>query len=98
MYLSEAWRAVDLGEAFRRPMTSDVPALLLVGDLDPRTPVENAREVARTLPKARVVVLENATHQFDLFGTPTIREILERFLRGESLAGERVALPLPAFK
>jgi pimeloyl-ACP methyl ester carboxylesterase len=98
MYLSEAWGAVDLGDAFRRPVTSDVPALLIVGDLDPRTPVENARDVAATLVHASVVVLENATHQFDLFGAPAIRDLLGRFLRGESSGVDRIALPLPAFK
>jgi pimeloyl-ACP methyl ester carboxylesterase len=60
MYVQRAWNAVDLGDAFRRPVTSAVPALLLVGDLDPRTPVENAREIASTLRNGRVVVLENA--------------------------------------
>jgi pimeloyl-ACP methyl ester carboxylesterase len=98
MYLSEAWGAVDLGDAFRRPLTSDVPALLLVGDLDPRTPVDNAREIASTLPHARVVVLENATHQFDLFGDASIRECLGRFLRGEAVTTDRLSLPALTFR
>lgn len=82
MYLSRAWGAVDLGDPFRRPVTSDVPALLLVGDLDPRTPVDNAQEIAGTLSKARMVVLENATYQFELFGIPPIREILSSSCEG----------------
>lgn len=98
MYLDRSWGAVDLGDAFRRPVTSNVPTLFLVGDLDPRTPVDNAREAATTLSRASVVVIENATHQFDLFGAPPLREILERFLSGEPLSADRIALPPLVFK
>lgn len=98
MYLSRAWGAVDLGNDFRRPVTSDVPALIMVGDLDPRTPLTNAREVAATLSRATVVTLENATHQFDLFGSAPIREILSQFLRGQKLASDRLTLAPIAFK
>ena len=98
MYLSRAWGAVDLGNEFRRPVVSDVPTLIVVGDLDPRTPVENAREVAETLSRSTVVTLENATHQFDLFGSAPIRDILGQFLRGQKLASDRLTLAPIAFK
>jgi pimeloyl-ACP methyl ester carboxylesterase len=98
MYLGRAWGAVDLGDSFRRPVRSDVPALLVVGDLDPRTPVSNAREVAATLSHSRVVVVENATHQFDLFGSARMREVLARFLQGELPADDRVVLPPLVFQ
>jgi len=93
MFVSRAWDAIDLGDEFRRPVTSPVRALILAGDLDPRTPVENAREIAATLPNARVVVLENATHQFDLFGSAPLRALLGRFLQGHEITEERIALP-----
>ena len=98
MYLSRAWGAVDLGNDFRRPITSDVPTLIMVGDLDPRTPVENAREIAATLSRASVVTLENATHQFDLFGSAPIRDILGTFLRGQKLTSDRLALAPIGFR
>lgn len=98
MYLSRAWGAVDLGNDFRRPVTSDVPALIMVGDLDPRTPVENANEIAATLSRATVVTLENATHQFDLFGRAAIRDVLGQFLRGRTLTSDRLTLAPIAFK
>jgi pimeloyl-ACP methyl ester carboxylesterase len=97
IYLQRAWNAGDLGDEFRRPLSSGVPALLLVGDLDPRTPVENAREIVSTLPNARVVVLENAGHQFDLFGPASIREVLQAFLRGALPDAHRIVLPAPTF-
>lgn len=98
MYLSRAWGAVDLGNEFRRPVRSDAPTLILVGDLDPRTPIENATEIATTLSRASVVTLENATHQFDLFGSAPIREILGQFLRGRKLTSDRLALAPIVFK
>jgi pimeloyl-ACP methyl ester carboxylesterase len=97
MYLSRAWGATDLGELFRRPVTSKVPALLLVGDLDPRTPVTNAAEIASTLPDAHVVVVENAMHQFDVFGDPAVRNVVARFLAVASVV-DSIRFPPPAFK
>jgi len=99
MYLSQAWAPItDMGDDFRGPIRSTVPTLILVGDLDPRTPVENGREIAASLPAARLVVLENATHQFDLFGSAAIRTLLAQFLRGDDIAIERLTLPQIVFR
>ena len=97
MTLAPAWGAADLGDGFRQPVRSDVPVLILAGDLDPRTPIENAREIAATLPRASVVVLENATHQFDLFGSPAIRSLLAAFLRDGAVTASSLELPPIAF-
>ena len=94
MFVADAWAPVtDLGEEFRRPLKGAIPTLILVGDLDPRTPMVNAREIAATLPAAKVVVLENATHQFDVFGSPAILTVLAQFLRGEAVATDKLVLP-----
>jgi pimeloyl-ACP methyl ester carboxylesterase len=93
MELQDAWGATELEESFRQPVMSDVPTLILVGDLDARTPVENAVEIARTLANAHVVVLENAAHQFDLFGAAPIRTIIGQFLGGERGIVTRLGLP-----
>jgi pimeloyl-ACP methyl ester carboxylesterase len=98
MALQDAWGARELDDNFRQPVTSQVPTLILVGDLDARTPVENARELIATLPNADLVVVENAAHQFDLFGSPSIRALLARFLRGERSTSSRIALPLLNFQ
>ena len=84
------WPAVDLGGAYREPVRSAVPTLILVGDLDARTPVENAREIARGLSHAQVVVVENAAHQFDLFGDAVLRPILQEFVAGRAVTTQRV--------
>jgi pimeloyl-ACP methyl ester carboxylesterase len=93
MALQDAWGATELEDSFRRPVTSQVPTLILVGDLDARTPVENARDLVATLPNADLVVLENAAHQFDLFGSVPIRAVLGKFLRGERASAGHLALP-----
>ena len=99
MFVGGAWAAVtDLGEEFRRPIKSGIPTLILVGDLDPRTPVVNAREIATTLPAATIVVLENATHQFDVFGSSAIRAVLGQFLRGEAVTTSTLTLPAIVFQ
>ena len=43
-------------------VVSDVPALLMAGDMDPSTPVDWAQKVASHLPSARVVVIPNLAH------------------------------------
>jgi len=99
--LSDAWGAADLGDEFRAPITSDAPMIVFAGDLDARTPVDNARRLVANLPNARLVIVENGTHAFDFFGTPALREETLRFLRGEPQAQSRVvleSLPFPQAK
>ena len=96
--LQPAWPDADLGADYRRPVRSAVPALILVGDLDARTPVENAREIAAGLPHAKVIVLENGAHQFDLFGDPAIQPLLRDFLRDRAIGVDRVRLPAIPFQ
>ncbi len=92
MYFSDVWSAKDLGENFRSAVASDVPTLILVGDLDVKTPVSNGLEIAKTLPNAKVITIENALHQFDVFGSSPIREVLSQFLRNELVTEKSIAL------
>jgi pimeloyl-ACP methyl ester carboxylesterase len=97
-HLHAAWQAQPLPETFRQPVNVAVPTLLLAGDLDARTPLENAREIAAALPVAHLVEVENAAHQFDVFGNAQLRRVLARFLRGEGDLPTRVTLPPPRFE
>ncbi len=45
-----------------KPVTSDVPALILSGELDPVTPPANGAEVGRTLPNSRHVIAHGYGH------------------------------------
>jgi pimeloyl-ACP methyl ester carboxylesterase len=99
MYVADAWAPIiDLGKGFRQPVRGNIPTLIFVGDLDPRTPIENGREIAASLSAAKLVVLENATHQFDFFGAPAIRAVLAQFLRGDAVAIDRLTLPAIVFR
>ncbi|HVJ03355.1 MAG TPA: alpha/beta fold hydrolase [Sphingomonas sp.] len=98
MELRAAWPDADLGAEYRQPVRSDVPTLILVGDLDARTPIENAREIAAGLSHSKVVVVENGTHQFDLFGDPMIQPLLRAFLRDRPIAVGSVRLPAIPFQ
>jgi pimeloyl-ACP methyl ester carboxylesterase len=92
--LAEIWKPVDLGDEFRRPVISEVPALILAGDLDPRTPIENGHEIVATLSRGRLITIQNATHQFDVFGSAPVKAVLRQFLNGEAISTERITLPL----
>lgn len=82
-----------LGDDFRAPLDLDIPALLISGALDGRTPLSNAREVAEGMPRARHLVLENAGHGAELVaGSPAIAEAIHAFLRGEP-SPDRLTLP-----
>ncbi|MDV3457194.1 alpha/beta fold hydrolase [Sphingomonas sp. HF-S4] len=98
MELHTAWPDADLGADYRMPVRSDVPALILVGDLDARTPVENAREIALGLPNAKVVVIENGAHQFDMFGETAIQPVLRAFLGNRPVTVESIRLPAIPFQ
>jgi pimeloyl-ACP methyl ester carboxylesterase len=93
MDLRGAWPDADLGDGYRESVRSDVPTLILAGDLDARTPVENAREIAAGLTRAQVVVVENAAHEFDLFGNPAVRPMLQDFLADRPVRVKQIALP-----
>lgn len=93
--LAALWSAGDVGESLRAPVTSLVPAILFVGDLDARTPIDNAQALATGMPNARVVVVENAAHAFDFFGNAELLEQTRRFLHGDPPQRERVVLPMP---
>jgi pimeloyl-ACP methyl ester carboxylesterase len=68
-----------LEDTFRAPITSDVPALLIAGTFDGRTPVTNAQAVAAGLAKSEVMVVPNVSH--DLFRSAAVLERMVEFLK-----------------
>ena len=57
-----AWPAAVPEPAAHAPTRSDVPVLLVSGELDPNTPPRWADDALRTLPNARHVVLRGVAH------------------------------------
>ena len=77
------------GDAIRAPFTGplpDVPALLLGGRLDTRTPLENARATAQELPHSTIVALKGSGHDaLDSDITGCTAQALTRFIEDVSV-------------
>ena len=56
------WPQAKVAASFLDPVKSDVPVLLVSGELDPVTPPWLAQVVAKTLSRSRLVLVPNATH------------------------------------
>jgi pimeloyl-ACP methyl ester carboxylesterase len=56
------WPQAKVAASFLDPVKSDVPVLLVSGELDPVTPPWLAQIVAKTLSRSRLVIVPNATH------------------------------------
>ncbi|MGA8265085.1 MAG: alpha/beta fold hydrolase [Ignavibacteriaceae bacterium] len=62
-----AWSKFDLGDQFRSPISSDVPALFISGTLDAKTPPVNASEIIKGFPNGKQLIIDGASHDDDLF-------------------------------
>jgi pimeloyl-ACP methyl ester carboxylesterase len=56
------WDVGKADDVVNEPVTSDVPALILVGEFDPVHPAAAARSIASGLPNATVVELPALAH------------------------------------
>ena len=90
----DAWGNPDLGEPFRAPVKSNVPALFISGTFDVRTPVSNAEEVRRGFRNSTHLIIEGAVHSDPLFvSSPKIKDVMLEFMKGQPLSTSRIALP-----
>ncbi len=81
----------DLGDAFRAPLESDVPALLISGTLDGRTSPRQAAELASGMPNAVQLIIDGAGHGDALFlSSPKILTAMREFMRGGKLSQTRI--------
>ena len=84
----------DLGEDFRAPLQSDIPALLISGTLDGRTRPRQAEELRRGMPNAQHLIIDGAGHSDPLFlSSPKILEAMKSFLRDGTLEERLISLP-----
>ncbi|MCB0131242.1 MAG: alpha/beta fold hydrolase, partial [Caldilineaceae bacterium] len=70
----------DLGDAFRTPVESSVPVLLISGSMDGLTPPSAAEEVLFGLSEGVHVVVEGATHDLFAEAMPKMTPLLLAFL------------------
>ncbi len=73
----EAWPSVKAPASFLDPVKSDVPVLMVNGDIDPVTPPVHGAAAARTLPNSRHVVIRNGTH---LTNSACIDNLIAQFI------------------
>jgi pimeloyl-ACP methyl ester carboxylesterase len=86
---------LDLGDDFRREIESAIPVLLLSGDLDVRTPLEEQAAATAGLKRLHRILVRNGGH--DLFEAhPRVAEILADFFSGRRVEVEELTLPTPA--
>jgi pimeloyl-ACP methyl ester carboxylesterase len=81
----EVWPRKPLPADFSEPVAADVPALLLVGGLDPAVQPSWAHEIAATLPRARVVEVPEGQHSFiGMSGVACILQLMNEFIATDS--------------
>ena len=74
----EFWPKGDVPPDFYEPVASNVPALILSGDIDPVTPPSWGEAVAKYLPNARHVTVPATGH--GVIATPCGARLVEAFL------------------
>ncbi len=72
------WPKYRPDESFYKPVTADIPTLILSGQLDPVTPPSNGEKSHATLPNSRHIVVKNAAHI--VASNSCALEIIDQFL------------------
>jgi pimeloyl-ACP methyl ester carboxylesterase len=60
------WPRGDIPETFLQTVESEVPVLMLSGDIDPATPTEFGQAAARHLKNSLQIILRNTPHSYTL--------------------------------
>ena len=60
--LCRIWNVTPADQAENTPVSSDVPALVFAGELDPDTPPAWGKRLLATMPNARVVEMRGRSH------------------------------------
>jgi len=85
---------LDLGDRFRREIRSAHPVLLLSGDLDVRTPLEEQAAATAGLSRLHRILVRNGGH--DLFEAhPDVSRLLVDFFSGRAVTATELTLPPP---
>ncbi len=79
-YLCAQWPSGEADPIENTPVKSDVPTLMLSGDLDPLTPPELARQAAENLSNSHVLTLAAASHGA-LYENNCARHLVRSFLK-----------------
>jgi pimeloyl-ACP methyl ester carboxylesterase len=94
----KTWPRGQVPADYYTPVTSDVPALLLSGGIDPATPPRHAKQVLATLSHGKHFIAPHLGHGVSLHGCAP--HLVEEFIRKGSAEGldgrclERIPRPL----
>ena len=89
--ICEGTKLPRLDDQFRKPLHSDLPVLFITGEMDGRTPISNAEEVAAGFPNHQHLSVANAAH--GIIGYPELTPAMLAFLRGQRIPQLRVSFP-----
>jgi pimeloyl-ACP methyl ester carboxylesterase len=89
--ICEGLKLPRLGDEFRAPLRSPLPVLFVSGEMDARTPVSNAEEVAAGFPNHQHLIVANAGH--GILGYPELTPAVMAFLHGQRIPQSRVSFP-----
>jgi pimeloyl-ACP methyl ester carboxylesterase len=84
----------DLGEKFRSPVKTNIPALFISGTLDVRTPPSNAEAVRKGFKTSEHLIIDGAVHSDPLFvSSPKIKDVMIEFMKGQRISSDKIELP-----
>lgn len=89
--LHGVWPVKDLGEDFRAPLETNVPVLLLTGDLDINTPTYQAAEIAKQLANSTHLNVENAGHEQIMYFWDSMKTMMD-FMNGQDVSDVELRL------
>jgi pimeloyl-ACP methyl ester carboxylesterase len=86
-----------LGDGFRAALDTPVPALLVMGTMDGRTPVESQRELLPQFRNATVLTAVNGGHNI-FEQSEEVQRAIVAFLRDGTVDRDRIELPPVRFR
>jgi pimeloyl-ACP methyl ester carboxylesterase len=81
----QAWPHATVPTAFKQPVRSNAPVLMLSGQLDPVTPPSNSEQAARTLPNSLSLVIPGLGH--NVVFTDCLPDLVAAFLQAGTVKG-----------
>ena len=80
----EQWPKGNVAQSFNEPVRSNLPVLMISGDLDPVAPPTAAAGALRFLPNGRQITIPNTGHYFRF---ECVDNLSEQFLKNGSAKG-----------
>jgi pimeloyl-ACP methyl ester carboxylesterase len=89
------FKDIDLGDEFRRPVSSSVPTLFITGSLDAKAPVFEAEELRLGFANSIHVIVQNGFHE--TLPIAEVQRLVADFFIGRPVVDQRVQIPPPQF-